>query len=31
MGLAPYGKPIFKDLIIEKLLDLKKMVHLSLI
>ena len=24
MGLAPYGKPIFKDLIIEKLLDIKK-------
>ena len=24
MGLAPYGKPIFKDLIIEKLLDLKE-------
>ncbi len=24
MGLAPYGKPIFKDLIIDKLLDLKK-------
>ena len=24
MGLAPYGKPIFKDLIVEKLLDLKK-------
>jgi len=24
MGLAPYGKPIFKDLIINKLLDLKK-------
>ena len=23
MGLAPYGKPIFKDLIIDKLLDLK--------
>ena len=23
MGLAPYGKPVFKDLIIEKLLDLK--------
>ncbi len=23
MGLAPYGKPIFKDLIIEKLMDLK--------
>ena len=23
MGLAPYGKPIFKDLILEKLLDLK--------
>ena len=24
MGLAPYGKPIFKDLIIDKLLDLKE-------
>ena len=24
MGLAPYGKPIFKDLIIDKLLDLKQ-------
>jgi len=24
MGLAPYGKPIFKDLILEKLLDLKE-------
>ena len=24
MGLAPYGTPIYKDLIIEKLLDLKK-------
>ena len=24
MGLAPYGKPIFKDIILEKLLDLKK-------
>jgi len=24
MGLAPYGKPIFKDLIIEKLIDLKE-------
>jgi len=24
MGLAPYGKPIFKDLIINKILDLKK-------
>ena len=24
MGLAPYGKPIFKDLIIQKLLDLKE-------
>ena len=24
MGLAPYGKPIFKDLIIEELLDIKK-------
>ena len=23
MGLAPYGKPIFKDIIKEKLLDLK--------
>ena len=23
MGLAPYGKPVFKDLIIEKLMDLK--------
>jgi carbamoyltransferase len=23
MGLAPYGKPIFKDLILEKLIDLK--------
>ena len=23
MGLAPYGKPVFKDLIIDKLLDLK--------
>ena len=23
MGLAPYGKPIFKDLILDKLLDLK--------
>ena len=23
MGLAPYGKPIFKDLIVDKLLDLK--------
>jgi carbamoyltransferase len=24
MGLAPYGKPIFKDLILEKLIDLKE-------
>ena len=24
MGLAPYGKPIFKDLIFEKLIDLKE-------
>ena len=24
MGLAPYGKPIFKDLILEKLLDVKE-------
>ena len=24
MGLAPYGKPIYKDLIIDKLLDLKE-------
>ena len=24
MGLAPYGKPIFKDIILEKLLDLKE-------
>jgi carbamoyltransferase len=24
MGLAPYGKPVFKNLIIEKLLDLKE-------
>ena len=24
MGLAPYGKPIFKDLIIDKLIDLKE-------
>ncbi len=24
MGLAPYGQPIFKDLILDKLLDLKK-------
>ena len=24
MGLAPYGKPIFKDLIVDKLLDLKE-------
>jgi carbamoyltransferase len=24
MGLAPYGKPLFKDLIIDKLLDLKQ-------
>ncbi len=24
MGLAPYGKPIYKELIMEKLLDLKK-------
>ena len=24
MGLAPYGKPIFKDLILEKLVDLKE-------
>jgi carbamoyltransferase len=24
MGLAPYGKPIFKDLILDKLLDLKE-------
>ena len=24
MGLAPYGKPLFKDLIIEKVLDLKE-------
>ena len=24
MGLAPYGKPIFKDLILKKLLDLKE-------
>ena len=24
MGLAPYGKPVYKDLIIEKLMDLKE-------
>ncbi len=24
MGLAPYGKPIFKDIILEKLMDLKE-------
>ena len=24
MGLAPYGKPVFKDLILQKLLDLKE-------
>ena len=24
MGLAPYGKPVFKDLILEKLIDLKE-------
>ena len=24
MGLAPYGKPIFKDLILDKLIDLKE-------
>ena len=24
MGLAPYGKPIFKDIILEKLVDLKE-------
>ena len=24
MGLAPYGKPIFKDIILEKLIDLKE-------
>ena len=23
MGLAPYGKPIFKDLILNKLIDVK--------
>ena len=23
MGLAPYGKPIYKDLILEKLIDIK--------
>ena len=25
MGLAPYGKPIFKDLILNKLIDVKMM------
>ena len=24
MGLAPYGKPVFKDIILDKLIDLKK-------
>ena len=24
MGLAPYGKPIFKDIILNKLIDLKE-------
>ena len=24
MGLAPYGKPVFKDLILDKLIDLKE-------
>ena len=24
MGLAPYGSPIFKDLILDKLIDLKE-------
>ena len=24
MGLAPYGKPIFKDIILDKLIDLKE-------
>ena len=23
MGLAPYGKPIYKEIILDKLLDLK--------
>ena len=23
MGLAPYGKPIFKDIILNKLIDIK--------
>ena len=27
MGLAPYGKPIYSDLIEEKLIDIKKMDH----
>ena len=31
MGLAPYGKPYLQRFNKEKLLDLKKMVHLSLI
>ena len=29
MGLAPYGKPKFKDLIIKNLMDLRKTAHLG--
>ena len=29
MGLAPYGEPKYYDLILENLIDLKKMAHLN--